>query len=134
MFLACLIRLYKISNDELNSPKLSDCFCWPKQELIQYLLDTFTEMTKISSGPHYKITPPMKDKILSYILCLKLRINNFALDPHGIASDLGLSVTKVCKNAKEIGARVESKRDEGVSKKKILLVLPIVFPTRNRQY
>lgn len=97
----------------------------------QHLLDTFTEFTPGAASP-YKVTFQLKDKILSYIVLMKLHLNNYSMDPAEVIGDLKCSTTKLCSIARECGARVETKRQDGGSKKKIVLALPLMFPTRTR--
>jgi hypothetical protein len=129
IFLAMLVRLYSITSHELNKPDLASYFCFPKSEILEYFVDTFTEFSPTGR----KITPMLKDKILSYILCLKLHLNNYMLVPQEFCGDFGISSTKICKIARELGTRVESRKDETGSFKIIRLVLPLVFPTKHRQ-
>jgi A49-like RNA polymerase I associated factor len=104
--------------------------CFSNSQITQYLQTTFAQEQE---GGAYKPTAQLKDKLLSYILVLKMHLNSFSIDPQEIAGDFNMSITKMCLIAKELGARIDTKKAEGQTKKKIFLALPLVFPTRTRQ-
>ncbi|KAI8907386.1 RNA polymerase I associated factor, A49-like protein [Gorgonomyces haynaldii] len=136
IYLAFLFRLYMCGPAELNSQNVSTkCFNGASNTVLDHLYAQFIEAsTKDDGTTQYRATPQLKDKLLGYIIAFCLNLNNFILDPSQIATELKLSSTKIIKVAKELGCRTERYRpaEGGMQSTRIVLTLPLVFPTRNR--
>lgn len=137
LYLAYLCRFYRASSKDVNRPDIADgVFGGISPMITDHIRATFCDVSKQQV---FKITPQLKDKLLSYILAASLLLNSMSIDPAQIGNDLAISGTKyintnirIVKVARELGCRVESVKRDGIPGKRVYLAMPLVFPTRTR--
>ncbi|KAI8868926.1 hypothetical protein GQ42DRAFT_163799 [Ramicandelaber brevisporus] len=94
----------------------------------------------------YRMTQPMKDKLVSYILVLALAINNWQLYPAILGKDMSLSMQKISDYLRGVGCHMDQTAGDlselqaaGVdtwdlrSLKVAALTAPIKFPSINKK-
>ncbi|KAI8906570.1 hypothetical protein PhCBS80983_g05832 [Powellomyces hirtus] len=133
LYLGYLMKFYTLKDRDLNSGKVAERLGGAPQIVADTLMDRFTEFQEDDGRKKFRMAPKLKDKLLAYILAIALTVNEYRLDINHMSSDMNIGVTKMTKVARELGCRVDSKRDEdGPQRKKVVLVVPLTFPTRTR--
>ncbi|KAJ3306117.1 Actin-like 6A [Kappamyces sp. JEL0829] len=132
VFFACMIRMYSMLEREACAIDLSSRMGDMSPVVCKRLQDQFLEKIVGDGRPRFKRTDKCKDKLLIYILCVALILNNFVLDLNQFASDLRLASTGLAQKTKELGARVQNRKVEGKTVKVANLTLPLQFPHRSK--
>ena len=130
-----MIRFYGLSEHSVNKAhEFNTYFPNIPVSIIDKLILQFTETQILNDSTKIKISQRMKDKLLGYILCLCLILNDFSLDPTQIAVDLSLKVSKITAMLRELGCRIDNKKSEtsGEVIKVAKLSLPLTFPQRRK--
>ncbi|KAJ3320893.1 DNA-directed RNA polymerase I subunit rpa49 [Boothiomyces sp. JEL0866] len=133
LFLAYLMRFYTLKESQACNENVGIRFlngCSPV--ISEHLQSFFLEIKGEGEDTKYMLTGKGKDKILSYIICLCLIINNYMVDVTQLSSDLKIGLNAVGSAAKELGCRVEVKKGEKGSGRKAQLVIPLTFPKKSR--
>ncbi|KAJ3049825.1 DNA-directed RNA polymerase I subunit rpa49 [Rhizophlyctis rosea] len=89
----------------------------------------------VPAQPRYRMSPRMKDKLLSYILVLCLILNEYSLGITQLAADLKEPQTKIMAVARELGCKIGAMKGEGDVKgfKTASLVVPLKFPEQRKR-
>ncbi|KAJ3373237.1 Actin-like 6A [Kappamyces sp. JEL0680] len=134
IFFACMIRMYSMLEREACAIDLSSRMGDMSPVVCKRLQDQFLEKIDGHAAlmSRFKRTDKCKDKLLIYILCVALILNNFVLDLNQFASDLRLASTGLAQKTKELGARVQNRKVEGKTVKVANLTLPLQFPHRSK--
>ncbi|KAJ3174084.1 DNA-directed RNA polymerase I subunit rpa49 [Geranomyces variabilis] len=133
LYLGFLMKFYTLKDRDLNSGRVAERVGGAPAIVADTFMTKFTEFQEDNGRTKYRVSPKLKDKMLAYILALKLTLNEFKLDVNHISSDMGIPITRLVKVARELGCRVDNKRDEeGTARKKVVLTVPLTFPTRTR--
>ncbi|KAK3761983.1 hypothetical protein RRG08_031660 [Elysia crispata] len=124
MYLQYLMTFYLMKSMELRGkyPLPSE---WPGT-VRYYLLDKFTLEVK-EPGQRFRRCVPsrMKDLVLSHILVLCLKMNEFSLDISHLMTDLKLSAKKLTTHASFLGCSSKKSKPDGYT---VTLKVPLTFP------
>ncbi|KAI8897685.1 RNA polymerase I associated factor, A49-like protein [Globomyces pollinis-pini] len=139
MYLTYLCVFFKLTPRQKASSDLSERHLHGVSPVIGTMMqEMFLDIAGEGDMIEYKITSKTDDKVLAYIICLTLMLNNFICNTDQIASDLKIPISQVVRVAKELGCRIDIKRTKDKSDsnsrpgKKASLVLPLVFPVKTR--
>lgn len=80
---------------DIDGVKLAERMGGPKSEVMDGLVERFTERMKVGGEERRKVTGPTELKLLSFLLVIVLRLDGWGTDVATIAEDLGLG-TKKC--------------------------------------
>ena len=145
VYLLYLIKFYNIKEQQLNrvierfnssaaaddqdaQHPLSKMMGNAPTFLVESILERFTQTFE----GKIKISERLRDKLLSYILCLALTLDGYHLEVSNIAKDIGISVTKATNIVRELGCRVETRKHEGIQVKVAVLAIPLTFPQKRK--
>lgn len=110
-YLSLLLGVY--NNRRCNNKlKLSELLKEPSDFLIDNILENFTISKTGNFGRakdrSFVIDPHNEDKLLSYILVLILRLNNYLIEIPPLSSDLSLKPSKLINLLKNIGCQIKT--------------------------
>jgi hypothetical protein len=129
-----MMRLFRLSEGAMNKPNAVE-YNFPNvpSQLAERLVARFTESHEDRGNTVRKFPQRLKDKLLGYILCLCLLLEDFKIDASHLAADMNLGVAKTVAMCKELGCRIDSKKGDSSDGKKVAaLVVPLTFPVRRK--
>ncbi|KAI9354539.1 RNA polymerase I associated factor, A49-like protein [Zopfochytrium polystomum] len=121
LFLNLMVELFK-------TRKFKDYTTRPFQEVREYLLAQFTTIKW--DGKINKIGMPerLKDKLLGYLMCLALILEDYQLNIDHFTKEIALKATAVDRIARELGCKIETRSINGVLRRMAVLSVPLKFP------
>ncbi|KAJ3332249.1 DNA-directed RNA polymerase I subunit rpa49 [Blyttiomyces sp. JEL0837] len=135
IYMSYMIRFVKVTESQLNKEDaLLKVFQDVPSPILDGFIQRFTEAQEDHGKLRHKMPARLKDKLLGYIFCLALLLDDYKVDVGHLANDLSLSVAKVQSLFKELGCKVDApkKNDAGEGARIAVLTVPLTFPVRRR--
>ncbi|KIL57428.1 hypothetical protein M378DRAFT_87941 [Amanita muscaria Koide BX008] len=139
IYISAMMMFYKASHWKLTVDKDNLIYKMTNipEPIVDSLLSRFSEVSRGSNS--HQVTPTAKTTLLTYMLALCLKVDNYATDTAVIAHDLSMSVTSVNQLFKTLGCKISTlnaqelsllglPQSTGVNNKRAVLTAPVTFP------
>ncbi|KAJ7730703.1 Rpa49 subunit specific to nuclear RNA polymerase I [Mycena maculata] len=135
-YIACMMAFRAVTERKFNKEELPGRLVGVPGAVVDSLLARFTECPRGSTEP--RTTPQLQLLLLTHILALCLRVDNYAADNALIAQDLSIASDKMNSVFKSLGCKIvklnERERtrlglpDSVANEKRAVLAAPVEFP------